>query len=67
MGIVRARDDSCNNASRQCRGNRLRNGKHPSHQRLRAGGREPDDAAGLGNLVPGEAEDLLLALAMAEP
>ena len=30
-------------------------------------GREPDDAAGLGNLVPGEAEDLLLALAMAEP
>ena len=30
-------------------------------QRLRAGRREPDDATGHVNLVPGEAEDLLLA------
>ena len=42
-------------------GNRLRNGENPPHQRLRAGGREPDDAAGCVNFVPGEAEDLVLA------
>ena len=34
---------------------------HPPHQRLRTGGREPDDAAGLVDFVPGEAEDLVLA------
>ena len=38
-----------------------RDGENPSHQRLRARGREPDDAAGLVDLLPGEAEDLLLA------
>ena len=42
-------------------GNRLRHGEHPPHQGLRAGRREPDDAAGLVDLVPGEAEDLMLA------
>ena len=36
-------------------------GENPPHQRLRARGREPDDAAGLVNFVPGEAEDLVLA------
>ena len=38
-----------------------RDGEDASHQRLRAPWREPDDAAGLVDLVPGEAEDLLLA------
>ena len=47
--------------SRQCLGDRLRDRENPPHQRLRAGGREPDDAAGLVDLVPGEAEDLVLA------
>ena len=42
-------------------GNRLRHGENPPHQRLRAGGREPDDAASHVNLVPGEAGDLVLA------
>ena len=42
-------------------GNRVRHGENPPHQRLRAGGREPDDAAGLVDFVPGEAEDLVLA------
>ena len=35
--------------------------ENPPHQRLRARGREPDDAAGLVDFVPGEAEDLILA------
>ena len=47
--------------SRQGLGNRLRDGENPPRQRLRAGRREPDDAAGLVNFVPGEAEDLVLA------
>ena len=38
-----------------------RDGENPSHQRLRARGREPNHAAGPIDLVPGEAEDLLLA------
>ena len=38
-----------------------RDGENPPHQGLRAGGREPDDAAGLVDFVPGEAEDLVLA------
>ena len=42
-------------------GNGLRNGENPPHQRLRARGREPDDAPGLVDLLPGEAEDLVLA------
>ena len=42
-------------------GNRVRDRENPPHQRLRAGGREPDDAAGLVDLLPGEAEDLILA------
>ena len=40
---------------------RGRDRENPPHQRLRAGGREPDDAAGLVKFVPGEAEDLILA------
>ena len=47
--------------SRQGLGNRLRNGEHPPHQRLRARGRESDDASGYIDLAPGEAEDLVLA------
>ena len=47
--------------SRQGLGDGWRDGENPSHQRLRARGREPDDAAGLVDFVPGEAEDLLLA------
>ena len=35
--------------------------ENPAHQGLRARGREPDDAAGLVNFLPGEAEDLILA------
>ena len=42
-------------------GDGLRDGENPAHQRLRARGREPDDAAGLVKFVPGEAEDLVLA------
>ena len=42
-------------------GNGLRDRENPPRQRLRAGRREPDDAAGLVNFVPGEAEDLVLA------
>ena len=38
-----------------------RDGEDASHQRLRARGREPDDDAGHIDLLPGEAEDLLLA------
>ena len=38
-----------------------RDRENPPDQRLRACGRESDDAAGLVDLVPGEAEDLLLA------
>ena len=47
--------------SRQGLGNGVRDGENPPHQRLRAGGREPDDAAGLVDFLPGEAEDLVLA------
>ena len=38
-----------------------RDRENPSHQRLRARRREPDDAARLVNFLPSEAEDLLLA------
>ena len=47
--------------SRQRLGDGGRDGENASHQRLRAPGREPDDAAGPIDLVPGEAEDLVLA------
>ena len=47
--------------SRQRLGDGGRDGEDASHQRLRAPWREPDDAAGHVNLLPGEAEDLLLA------
>ncbi len=47
--------------SRQRLGNGRRDREYPPHRRLRARGREPDDAAGLFNFLPGEAEDLLLA------
>ena len=48
--------------SREGLGNGLRDRENPPRQRLRAGRREPDDAAGLVNFVPGdEAEDLVLA------
>ena len=47
--------------SRQGLGNGGRDRENPPDQRLRARRREPDDAAGLVDLVPGEAEDLLLA------
>ena len=47
--------------SREGLGNGLRDRENSPHQRLRAGGREPDDAAGLVKFVPGEAEDLVLA------
>ena len=47
--------------SREGLGNGVRDRENPPHQRLRAGGREPDDAAGVVDLVPGEAEDLVLA------
>ena len=46
---------------RQGLGDGRRDGENPPHQRLRAGRREPDDATGHVNLLPGEAEDLLLA------
>ena len=46
---------------RQGLGDGRRDGEDASHQRFRAGRREPDDAAGPVDLVPGEAEDLLLA------
>ena len=46
---------------RQGLGDGWRDGKDASHQRLRAPWREPDDAAGLVDFVPGEAEDLVLA------
>ena len=38
-----------------------RDGEDASHQRLRAPWREPDNAAGFVDLLPSEAEDLLLA------
>ena len=47
--------------ARQRLGNGRRDGEDASHQRLRAPWREPDDATGHVNLLPGEAEDLLLA------
>ena len=47
--------------SRQGLGNGRRDRKNPPHQGLRAGRREPDDTAGLVNLIPGETKDLLLA------
>ena len=47
--------------ARQGLGDGGRDREDPPDQRLRARGREPDDAAGLVNLLPGEAEDLLLA------
>ena len=47
--------------SRQGLGDGRRDGEDAPHQRLRAGRREPDDAAGPIDLVPAEAEDLLLA------
>ena len=47
--------------SRQRLGDGGRDGEDASHQRLRAPWREPDDAAGLVDLLPSEAEDLLLA------
>ena len=47
--------------SRQGLGDGLRDRKNPPHQGLRARGREPDDTAGLVNLIPGETKDLLLA------
>ena len=47
--------------SRQGLGDGVRDREHPPHQRLRASRREPDDAAGHIDLVPSEAEDLLLA------
>ena len=46
---------------RQGLGDGRRDGEDASHQSLRARGREPDDTAGPIDLVPGEAEDLLLA------
>ena len=47
--------------SRQRLGDGRRDGEDASHQRLRARGRESDDAAGLVDLVPDEAEEFLLA------
>ena len=47
--------------SREGLGNGVRDRENPPHQRFRAGGREPNDAAGLVDFVPGEAEDLVLA------
>ena len=47
--------------SRQSLGDGGRDRENPPDQRLRARGREPDDAAGPIDLVPAEAEDLLLA------
>ena len=47
--------------SRQGLGDGRRDRKNPPHQGLRARGREPDDTAGLVNLIPGETKDLLLA------
>ena len=47
--------------ARQRLGNGGRDGEDASHQRLRAGRREPDDAARLVDFLPGEAEDLILA------
>ena len=42
-------------------GDGLRDRENPPHQRLRARGREPDDAADLVDLLPREGEDLVLA------
>ena len=47
--------------SRQRLGNGRRDREYPPHQRLRTRRREPDDAAGLVNFVPSEAENLVLA------
>ena len=47
--------------SRQRLGDGGRDGEDASHQRLRAPWREPDNAAGFVDLLPSEAEDLLLA------
>ena len=47
--------------SRQSLGDGRRDGEDASHQRFRAGRREPDDAAGHVDLLPSEAEDLVLA------
>ena len=47
--------------SRQSLGDGRRDGEDASHQRFRAGRREPDDAAGHVDLPPSEAEDLVLA------
>ena len=49
--------------ARQGLGDGGRDGENASHQRLRAPWREPDDAAGFVDLLPSEAEDLLLASA----
>ena len=57
----RTRGVAARPSPREGLGNGLRHGENPPHQRLRAGGREPDDAAGLVDLLPGEAEDLVLA------
>ena len=47
--------------SRQGLGDGRRDRENPPHQRLRASRREPDDTTSHVNLLPGEAEDLLLA------
>ena len=47
--------------SRQGLGDGRREGEDASHQRLRARGREPNHAAGHIDLVPGEAEEFILA------
>ena len=57
----RAAGIAARSPSRQRLGDGRRDGEDASHQRLRARGRESDDAAGLVDLVPGEAEEFLLA------
>ena len=57
-GLVRV---AARPSPRQGLGDGLRDGENPPHQRLRARRREPDDAAGLVDFLPGEAEDLVLA------
>ena len=47
--------------SRQGLGNGRRDGEDAPDQRLRAGRREPDDAAGPFDFLPGEAEDFVFA------
>ena len=47
--------------SRQGLGNGRRDGEDAPDQRLRAGRREPDDAAGPIDFLPGEAEDFVFA------